>query len=104
MFKYCNILRITDVLRVKNFSTIEQASANLLVRQARFDEVTAASAFTKQKNVDAKYSYTAYVLTFTDKSLGDELLLENLVEQGLNPSRSGYKQAMVVGFNFPEAD
>jgi hypothetical protein len=104
MFKYCDILRITDDLRVKNFSTIEQASANLLVRLARFDEVTAASALTKQKKVDAKYSYTAHILTFTNQLCGDKRLLEDLVEQKLNSSRSGCKQATVVGFNFPEAD
>lgn len=104
MFKYCDILRITDDLRVKNSLTIEQASANLLVRLARFDEVNATCAFIKQQNVDAKYSYTAYMLTFTGKLVGDEQLLKNLVEQGLDSSRSGCKQATVVGFNFPEAD
>jgi len=34
-----------------------------------FDEVT-AFAFAKQKNVDAKYSYTAHMLTFTGKLCG----------------------------------
>lgn len=97
MFKYCDIWRITDDLRVKNFSAIKHKPQQIC--SSDWHALTKLTQLLLQgENVDAKHSYIAS----TPYLGGDERLLKSVE---LNPNKSDRAAlAMVVGFNFPEAN